>query len=239
MIYLYSGTPGSGKSLHAAERIAAWSRLGSPVICNFECNLEKFKRAKFTYLSNSKLTPKALIQISRDHFKGKTIKEGSLLLIVDEAQILFNAREWNKPGQKEWIEFFTQHRKYGYDIILIAQFDRMLDRQIRSLLEYEYIHRKMSCFGIQGKLMSLFFGGSTIMCVKYWYPIKEKISSELLHARKRHFQIYDTYNTFKSDTGAAADPGLGVPGAAVPVAALEVLKEKEIESEEKEHNNIA
>ena len=38
---------------------------------------------------------------------------------------------------------FSQHRKLGYRVILIAQFDRMLDRQIRSVLEYEYIHRKV------------------------------------------------------------------------------------------------
>ena len=166
MIFFYSGTPGSGKSLHAARTITNWSRLGCPVIANFEVNLSEYKRAKFTYLPNDILEPARLKEISRDYFKNRTIKESSLLLLIDEAQLLFNSREWNKKGRNDWLEFFTQHRKYGYDIILIAQFDRMIDRQIRSLFEYEFIHRKMSNFGFQGKLLSLVLGGNTIMCVK-------------------------------------------------------------------------
>ena len=130
MIYLYSGTPGSGKSLHCAMTVTNWARLGYPVICNFECNLEKYKRSKFTYISNDELTPERLKKISRDHFNGKRVKEGSLLLVIDECQLMFNSREWQKSGRANWLEFFTQHRKYGYDIILIAQFDRMIDRQI-------------------------------------------------------------------------------------------------------------
>ena len=199
MIYLYSGTPGSGKSLHCAMTITNWSRLGCPVICNFPCNLEKYKRAKFTYVDNEDLTPDLLVEISNKYFNGRSVKESSLLLVIDECQLLFNAREWQKKGRENWLKFFTQHRKYGYDIILIAQFDRMIDRQIRSLIEYEYIHRKMGNFGIQGKLLSLVLGGNSIVCVKRWYPLNEKISSEILHVRKRLFKIYDSYNTFSSE----------------------------------------
>lgn len=36
MIELYSGTPGSGKSLHAAQKIKQWLEIiGEPVITNF------------------------------------------------------------------------------------------------------------------------------------------------------------------------------------------------------------
>ena len=36
--------------------------------------------------------------------------------------------------------FFSQHRKLGFNIILITQSDRMLDKQIRSLVEDEVKH---------------------------------------------------------------------------------------------------
>ena len=134
MITLYSGTPGSGKSLHCARTIKNWSRLGYPVIGNFPVDLSMHKRADFTYCPNDKMTPDFLINYSRQRFGSKAPKEGSILLVIDECQLLFNAREWQQNGRDKWLSFFTQHRKLGYDIILIAQFDRMIDRQIRSLI---------------------------------------------------------------------------------------------------------
>lgn len=196
MITLYSGTPGSGKSLHCARTIKNWSRLGYPVIGNFPVDLSMHKRAAFTYCPNNQMTPEFLIDYSRQRFGDKPAKEGSILLVIDECQLLFNAREWQHSGRAQWLSFFTQHRKLGYDIILIAQFDRMIDRQIRSLIEYEYIHRKMSNFGWQGKLLSLFFGGKTFIAVKMWYPLHERLGSELFHARKSLYRIYDSYATF-------------------------------------------
>ena len=38
-------------------------------------------------------------------------------------------------------------------MILIAQFDKMVDRQFRALFEYEYVHRKVSNFGVVGWLI--------------------------------------------------------------------------------------
>ena len=43
------------------------------------------------------------------------------VIIFDEAQIVFSARAWQTLDPK-WLSFFTQSRKYRYDIILICQF---------------------------------------------------------------------------------------------------------------------
>ena len=110
-------------------------------------------------------------------YVGRRVREGEILLVIDEAQLLFNSREWVKSDRAEWCSFFTQHRKLGYEVVLVAQFDRMLDRQIRSLIEYEWIHRKVSNFGNKGKIMSLFCGGRLFVAVKVWYPLKEKALS--------------------------------------------------------------
>ena len=45
MIYFFSGTPGSGKSLHCAKMIDQWVRRGRNIIANFEIN-EEFWDAK-------------------------------------------------------------------------------------------------------------------------------------------------------------------------------------------------
>lgn len=198
MIYLYSGTPGSGKSLHQAKDIYHWLRRGRTCICNFDIRVENIPKAKghFIYLDNEHLSPEILVKFARVFFESHEFHEGRIRLYIDECQILFNAREWNVKGRKEWLSFFTQHRKYGYDIYLIAQFDRMIDRQIRSLIEYEVIHRKASNFGTMGVLFSLFSGGNLFVAVTMWYPMKEKIDSQFFKANKKYYSIYDTYNTF-------------------------------------------
>lgn len=204
MIFLYSGTPGSGKSLHMAKDIRNDLLFGRAVICNFEIAVSKIKkkRGQFTYIDNYHITPEYLINFSREYFETHRFKEGAICLYLDEAQLLFNAREWQKNGRNEWLSFFTQHRKYGFDIVLVAQFDRMIDRQIRSLIEYEYKHRKCSNFGTFGAIMSLLSGGKLFVTVKVWYPLSEKVGSEFFRCRKRYYELYDTWLDF----GAGASP---------------------------------
>ena len=217
MIDLYSGTPGSGKSLHCAFKLYYRIKLHHSVIANFEINLNAICKHTdnfhFYYVPNWDLTPDYLVDFSRQYFGSDRVREDEILLVLDECQLLFNAREWQKQGRESWLSFFTQHRKYGYHVILIAQFDRMIDRQIRSLIEYEYVHRKLSNFGIKGKILSLVMGGNTFVSVQIWYPLKEKVGSEFFHARKKFYRLYDSYGQFslssedaeKTSTDGAGD----------------------------------
>lgn len=198
MITLYSGTPGSGKSFHMASDIYWWVKNGHTCIANFDINVNNIRKPKgqFIYLDNLHLNPEILMKYSKVYFHDHKFKEGELRLYIDECQLLFNAREWNSKGRKEWLSFFTQHRKFGYDIFLVAQFDLMIDKQIRSLIEYEYVHRKLKNFGAWGQIFNAVAGGGLFLAVKRWYPIKEKIGTEYLRANKRYFSLYDTLNTF-------------------------------------------
>ena len=71
----------------------------------------------------------------------------------------------------------------------------MLDRQVRSLIEYEYIHRKVSNIGWRGWFLSLvmFAPGSLFVKVKVWYPMKEKVGSEFYRCQKKYYSLYDTF----------------------------------------------
>ena len=118
--------------------------------------------------------------------------------MIDESQILFNSRDYGRKDRAGWLSFFTQHRKLGYEVILVAQFDRMLDRQIRALVEYEYRHRKVSNYGVVGFLMSAVFLGNLFVSVKIWYPMKEKVGSEFFIAKKKYYSLYDTFSLFSA-----------------------------------------
>lgn len=218
MIELYSGTPGSGKSLHCADLMRRWlNRWKSPVICNFSFNAKACRPKGYGSLlivQNNQITPDFLIYFSETYRKLRkwnSVPEEHILLVIDEAQLLFNAREWQKSNRADWISFFTQHRKLGYRIILIAQFDRMLDRQIRSVLEYEHIHRKVKNIGKGGFLLNMFAGGGLHICVKIYKPLNQKVSSEFFRGNKALYALYNSYTRFNADSApaSAADRGLG------------------------------
>lgn len=199
-ITLYSGTPGSGKSYHAAADIWKWLRRSDRgLICNFPLNsniLKQRKRCRFQYLDNSELTVDYLVAYAQRYHK--IGQERQTLVIIDEAQILFNARSFADKDRQKWCTFFSQHRKYGFDFILIAQFDRMLDRQIRCLLEYEVRHRKLNNYGFGGFFLSLFTGFSTwFIAIQYWYGGNGvKLQSDMIKYSKKISALYNSYEIF-------------------------------------------
>lgn len=203
MINLYSGTPGSGKSLHLARVVSDALRIHKDtVIANFPINLDvvskkgKKKIGKFIYLPNDKLTVPYLIEHAQKHHK--VGKEGQTLLVIDEAGIMFNSRDYGSFDRKAWINFFMTHRHYGYNVILVSQFDRMIDRQIRAFIEYEVKHRKANNFGWIGFILTLlhipFF-----VAVTTWYGLREKTGTDFFRYRKRDSKLYDTMMLFGGD----------------------------------------
>ena len=147
MIQLYSGTPGSGKSLHTAQKIYwyANSFKNHLIICNFEVDTSKLRHPeRIVYIDNDALSvPDQVVEKAHDFNSENGLKENNIILIIDEAQLLFNAREWNIEGRKEWMSFFTQHRKLGFNIILIAQSKKPKNSVYESDL-YSCLHMQSS-----------------------------------------------------------------------------------------------
>ena len=131
----------------------------------------------------------------------------SLLMSASE-RLLFNSREWANPDRMAWLEFFSQHRKYGYAVILVAQADMMVDKQFRQLIEYEYLHRKVSNFGVVGWLMSLLAAGRAHVCIQRYYPNNQRLGSKWFVAKKRIYGMYDSFGDFArldGSSGVASD----------------------------------
>ena len=205
MLLLFTGTPGSGKSLHAAKIIKEQLSYGRnrrglpchPVICNFDINPGTKHYDCFTYVPNNEMTPDFLYDYAREYWGNRPVKEETIYLFVDEAQLIFNSRDWSQSDRMAWIEFLSQHRHYGYRIYFMCQFDRMIDRQIRSLAEYQVVHRKVSSLGWKGKLVKLVSFGELFCAVTMYYGLKEKIGAEFFRARKSLYRLYDSYNTLR------------------------------------------
>lgn len=214
-ISLYSGTPGSGKSLHATERIYRRLKRGLPVIANYNLDKGKIPHSElFTYLDNDELTPQALVDFARLWFSNHRFGEDKILVVIDECQLIFNSREWQNRDRMAWIQLLSQHRKLGLCIILVAQFDKMIDRQFRALLEYEYVHRKVSNFGVVGWVMSLFFLGKAHVCIQRYYPLSQRLGAKWFIAHNRYFEMYDSYGAFDrlDGDGVAMAASQAIPG---------------------------
>ena len=143
MIEIYTGTPGSGKSYNAVFELVTHLRKGKPAFANFTLR-DPDPGWKFTPFANEEVN-----EIIKWIVKHPLDREGEGLFIVDEAQLIWNSREW-KQIPKSVIGFFSQHRKLGYNIILVTQRVEMIDRQVRMLAEYEVKWRKMNNYKIFG-----------------------------------------------------------------------------------------
>ena len=196
-IWLYTGTPGSGKSYHATYDVVKKlkQKENNKVICNYVLGFsdeQKHLNNNFIYRDNSEMTVKYFVEFAlENHDIGV---EGQSLIVIDEAQIIFNSRSWNTAPKErmQWIKFFSQHRKLGYNIIMITQNDRMIDRQIRSLVEYEVAHLKINNF-------FMLLPCTTFLAVYRWYGQKMKTHHEILFYRKKIASYYNSYAFFEND----------------------------------------
>lgn len=203
-IWLYTGTPGSGKSFHAAKDIVGRLKRPGGLIANFPVN-EDFvpegkRKSHVEYWDNSELTAERLVAYALEHHKMGV--EGQTLVIIDECQIIFNCRDFGRKDRNAWVTLFSQHRKLGYNFILITQNDRMLDKQIRALVETEIRHRKLNNYGFGGLLISL-TGMTWFVAIEYWYGgNKLMLGKQIFAYHKKYAKVYDSYKLFSDMVSA-------------------------------------
>ena len=144
-------------------------------------------------------------QFHERNARGQII-EGQTLLVLDECQDLFNPRSWNRKDRLQWCSFFREHRKYGYEVYLISQDDSVIDKQIRHILQYEYLHRCVNNYKLTGRLMGLLSGGKLFVYVKRMYGVKSKdakVKSQFFSGQQKYYEFYDSYKTFGQESAAA------------------------------------
>lgn len=214
MISYYSGTPGSGKSLHVAMEIYDWIQRGKNVIANFELRDDlikkhwRHKKGHFLYFPDAQLMDAEKDPINAfvgfaENFHEKDgngcFIEHQTLIVLDEGGVLFNSRDWQSKYRPRWMWFFSQHRKLGYDIVIISQIERQIDRQIRGNFEYEYNHKRVGNFKTAGKLLEFFSGGKVFCYVIRWYGIKGqdgRVTAQFFKGKPKYYRLYNTSHIF-------------------------------------------
>lgn len=201
MIELYTGTPGSGKSLHLARDIFHFGNRKKDclIIVNFPVLADMLRHPdRVLYVPNEQLSPALVQGKALDFFRERNLpmEENRIILLIDECQLLFNSRSWQDKSRAGWLAFFTQHRKLGVYCILVSQFDLMIDKQIRALIEYEVIHRKVTNYGFFGNILKFLTFGEFFVAVEKWYTINQKIGSYWFRDHVKYHSLYNTFDTF-------------------------------------------
>jgi len=150
MIIGFTGTPGSGKSYEAVKKILDNLMLNRVVYTNIdgifdpECQ-EMIK----SYCGLSDLALFRLLRpIEADQIQNFWMHvEPGALIVLDEIHKHFSNRDWQKEENKAFGFWASTHRHHGYDVVLITQNIERVDAAVRSLLEWNYVYRKVNFLG--------------------------------------------------------------------------------------------
>lgn len=195
MIFQYTGTIGSGKTYHALEKIYEHLRKGLYVISNFPLKFTQgmVKRGladKFLYLPTEFMEDErgiaVLMHLSEkygfDEFKNLC------LIVIDEAGDMFPPDQSTSKTQRSWKQFFKVSRHQGYDIILIMQDEKEINRTILSCMEYKIVHRKANNIFPFNLLPFTIF-----IHVTYWKQSRQRLKSESSIFVKSFSKLYNTH----------------------------------------------
>lgn len=117
MIIFYKGARGKGKTLTMVKDGLRYKREGWRVLTNLEGT--PFET----------VTSEEIISLS-----GQS-KLFNVVLLIDEIELFFDSREWNKKEAKEFGRFLQQIRKRNVPILCTAQFSDLIEKRLRQQID--------------------------------------------------------------------------------------------------------
>lgn len=224
---LLTGKRGEGKSLSSVAIMKRYLEKGRTVATNLDLNLDSFlpswnKTPVYRLPDYPASTDLQLLPLGNPalYWEGSQIKMGkgfdedkNGLLVLDEVAGFMNSRDWRDKDRLDLIRWLSQSRKYGWDLLLIAQHEKMVDSQIRnSLFELHGIAKRMDKIGIPvlSWFFMHFFGIKLrlpklhVVTLRYGFGHNAPVSStEMLGGS----ELYKAYDTTQKINATASEPG--------------------------------
>jgi len=224
-IQLVTGPPGNGKSFFAVRKIALALSAGKCVVTNVDLRPDwaelvankgwrrfskRARRRRVAQLHRRVHVADDLAELLNVRVAGT--KEGRAVAVLDEAHNWMNSRTWSAGDRAAIVKWFTQHRKLGFDVYLIAQDAEMLDKQVRVLFEEHVRLRNLKRARFCGIPL---FPVNLFLAVRYWHtggaghnaPILGRELFPLSWAK----DLYDTMATHVLEVGEAGGNVVTLP----------------------------
>lgn len=80
-----------------------------------------------------------------------------VILVVDEAQDAFNARDWGDKGKRAFFSWLCQSRHDDNDVYILSQAAANVDKQVRRLCTFYWVTRNTEYFPVGGKSLADWF----------------------------------------------------------------------------------
>ena len=195
MIEVYTGRLGSGKTYAAVRRTIEYLSSGGTVCTNIALKWEVLAatcKARYgVEVVESQVVVLEEAQIGEFHKHTPAgSPESPVLVIIDEAQIYLNARDW-ASASRELLSFLCQSRKVHTDVIFITQSEFNIDKQILRLVQYIWRFRNMENWLLFGRKLSWCH---VFRAVQFDYDGKTELSA---HWVPKESWVYESYNTFQ------------------------------------------
>jgi len=150
-VTLISGLPGTGKTLSAILRFLLPSLKDKRKVYT---NIDGIQLLKTSLYLGAELQDLEKILVYTEKFSTKLLA-GNLdnksmvnsMIIIDEAQLFWNNRDYASEENKNLLPFLQKHRHYGLDILFLTQNIDQLDIGIRRLCQVHYRLCKLSNVG--------------------------------------------------------------------------------------------
>lgn len=112
-----------------------------------ECAREFWRfRGRFTVLPDARLLLRSALSTAHDgsgasvSALSELVADDGVLYVIDEAHILFDARQWQKSAAS--LTFYnSQHRKLRDELIFVTQFMKLLESRVRGFAEQFRVYR--------------------------------------------------------------------------------------------------
>jgi len=164
-IIAFTGTPGSGKTYEAVQKIVHNLMLGKTIHTNIDGIDNELCREMIkgvTGLSDLALTIQLQMLDHDEVYDFWNHVTPRSVIVLDEVQNYFSSRDWQSEKNKDFARWSSTHRHHGFEVILITQNLERIDTAVRSLVEWCYVFRKVNFFGslVQNSYMCYGYGGS-------------------------------------------------------------------------------
>lgn len=206
-VYGIEGTPGAGKTLYAiSEFIIPALKSGVPIYHNIE-GLDSVKLSIIAGIDS--FTVENLIHPYKDddgNFNTvesvrnfyKNIPPSAALLVIDEAQNYFSARDFKEKFSSDLIPYLSRHRHYGHTVVWVTQQREAVDITFRRQTQYMYRLERLENFGLKNSSRLKMYEGWDSMLVppfaskNFFFPknlfgvYRSYVSSKIEEKRRTH-----------------------------------------------------